>query len=359
MMKINRGFVSMETPGGADDIVWVVPHSGPALETPTSRDDNADTVASLCWMKTGGKLLISTLPRKRALGIDFNRDPPPAGKAMKYYEMFQNNADPEAMQQYREMYAWVAGDRADHVARLKIYNDFWDEIRNAGSTVVFVHRKFTRMKNFPSIMDVISYRNFGSSKGLLSKTVGEANRKYSGLLASLARPYKKAIMLEQQRVVQRIVDVFGKLDLDKMDAEYRKNILDDIRVIKKYADPEIARKLERRLTPSLMMKGVKSALRNSGPEITIESIFSGDKALSQVRSICREKNVLCIESNAFINYWYPNETSSMIIDVINEIKSVRKITSYLTEKQARRELECGLAAAAEKQDETNLTALAQ
>jgi hypothetical protein len=331
MMKISRGFISFEGQGSGD-ISWVVPHSGPALETPTSRDDNADTVASLCWMKTGGKLIISTIPRKRMLGIDFNRDPPPAGKAVKHYGMFESNTDPIALHKYREMYAWVARDRSDHSVRLRIYKDFWEEVRSSGETVIFMHRKFTRMKNFPSIMDIISYRNFGFSKGMLSKTVGKVNDKYAPLFSSFSKSYKRAILLEEQRVIQRITEIYGRLDLSKVDAEYRHHIQDDIRVIKKYADPAIVRKLEKRLTPSLLMKGVKSALRNSGPGITIDSIFAGDKALSQVRKLCREKNVICIESNAFVNYWYPNETSNMILDIINEITPMKKITSYLGAK---------------------------
>jgi hypothetical protein len=246
--------------------------------------------------------------------------------------MFESNTDPVALHKYREVYAWVARDRADHSARLRIYKDFWEEVRGSGETVVFMHRKFTRMKNFPSVMDIISYRNLGFSKGMLGKTVGKVNDKYSQFFSSLSKSYKRAILLEEQRVIQRIADIYGRLDLSKVDAEYRHHIQEDLRVIRKYADPAIVRKLEKRLTPSLLMKGVKSALRNSGPEITIDSIFAGDKALSQVRRLCREKNVICIESNAFVNYWYPSETSNMILDIINEITPMKKITSYLGAK---------------------------
>ena len=87
-MKINNGFLVYEN---GKDIVWVVPHSGPALETPTSRDARSDTVASLCWLKVGGRLVVSSTPRKRALGIDFNRDPPPLGRSLRHYPLFMKD----------------------------------------------------------------------------------------------------------------------------------------------------------------------------------------------------------------------------------------------------------------------------
>ena len=72
--KIKEGYLVYQT---SRDPVLVTPHSGPALEIATSRDDNSETVASLCWQKIGGTLIISNVSRKRMWGIDFNRDIPP------------------------------------------------------------------------------------------------------------------------------------------------------------------------------------------------------------------------------------------------------------------------------------------
>jgi len=52
-----------------------------------------------------------------------------------------------------------------------------------------------------------------------------------------------------------------------------------------------------------------------------------------VKKLYRRKNVIEIESNAFMNYWYPGEASNIILDIVNEIKPMRKITNYLKEKQ--------------------------
>ena len=49
-------------------IFIVTPHSGPAFENSTARDDNSETVASLCWKKVGGTLIVATVARKRLWG---------------------------------------------------------------------------------------------------------------------------------------------------------------------------------------------------------------------------------------------------------------------------------------------------
>src|SRR3989338_5097901 len=84
-------------------IVIVAPHSGPALETTTSRDDNSETVASLCFKKMGGTLIISNMSRKRYWGIDFNRDIPSKETATKMFDMFsKENNNVEALYEYRK-----------------------------------------------------------------------------------------------------------------------------------------------------------------------------------------------------------------------------------------------------------------
>ncbi len=330
-MKIKHGFLVYEN--GNDEITWVAPHSGPSLETPTSRDDNSDTVASLCWMKIGGKLIVSTMPRKRMMGIDFNRDAPPMRKSIKYYEWFRDNKNPEDLQEYREKYAWVSKNRVDYARRLKIYKDFWDEIKASGRTVVFIHRKFTRLKNFPSAMDLVAYRDYGFSRQLLKKTVERVNKKHGPLLQKISKNYKNAIIMEEQRVIERVLEVFGNFDLSNIDAEYRGHMMGDIDKIRKMASPKIVKSLEKNFTPANLMMGVRSALRNGGDiEVTLESIFKGEKAIGKIKSISRSKNVIQIESNAFMNYWYPNETSDIILDIVNEIKPMMKITNYLKEK---------------------------
>jgi uncharacterized protein Usg len=329
-MKMKPGFLLYES--GDTGISWVTPHSGPALETPTSRDDNSDTVASLCWLKVGGKFVVSTIPRKRALGIDFNRNAPPLKKSLEHFPWFMKDIYAERLARYREKYAWCAADRADHFRRLKTYRDFWNEVRGPGGMVVFVHTKFTRIKNFPSIMDVVAYEGYGFSRDILTPIVRKINRKYSEFFESISENYKNAILYQQRRIAKRIADVYGEFHPTSPKVEYKTNLMNDIRVTKKYADKERVRALDKRFTRNNFMRAVKSALRNAGgPKVTIESIFRGSHARGQAKFLSRRKNVLAIEIDSFLNYWYPHEASDIVLDIVNAAKPMRKITQYFTE----------------------------
>ncbi len=333
-MRIKRGFLVYENPGKKDgeEIVWVAPHSGPSLETPTSRDDNSDTVASLCWLKVGGKFVISTMPRKRALGIDFNRNPPPLKKSVEYYPWFMKDLYAEKLARYREKYAWCAESRRDHYGRLNIYRDFWDEVSGKGSMVVFVHTKFTRIKNFPSIMDIVAYEDYGFSREILAPIVRKINRKYSEFFDSIAENYKNAILYQQRRVAKRIADVYGEFHPTSPKVEYKTNLMNDLRVIRKYADRERVSAMKKKFTSRNFIRAVESSLKNAGgPKVTVESIFKGRHARGQAKFLSRRKNVLAIELDAFISYWYPHEASDIVLDIVNAAKPMRKITQYFTE----------------------------
>ena len=329
-MKIRPGFVVYEN--GNKEVTWVTPHSGPALETPTSRDDNSDTVASLCWLKVGGKFIVSTIPRKRALGIDFNRNPPPPKKSLDYFRWFMNDENPGKLEEYREQYAWTAADRRDHARRLKAYKDFWSEVGSAGHTVVYMHTKFTRIKNYPSIMDIIAYEDYGFSRKLLVPIVRRINRKYADFFYSIADNYKNNVYLQQKRILERISEIYGGLDTKNIKAEYLTHLKNDLKVIRKYAEQKYLKKLETHFTEKNFMLAVKSALKNAGsPRVTIESIFKGRHARTQAKRIYRRKNVIAIELNGFLGHWYPNEASEIILELVNAIKPMRKITEYLSE----------------------------
>src|SRR3989338_8044291 len=88
------------------NLVIACPHSGPALDHPTTRDDNSETVASLCWRELKGSLIISSMPRKRLFGIDLNRDIPSIKTALESYKTFEENKDSAYMYEYRKKYAW-------------------------------------------------------------------------------------------------------------------------------------------------------------------------------------------------------------------------------------------------------------
>ncbi len=304
--------------------VWVCPHSGPALEIPTSRDENTDTVATLCWLQTGGSLLISGIPRKMMFGVDFNRDIPPEDLSILLWPKFIENGHSERLKQYRKNYAWAAQSKTDYHHRLKIYKDFWNTVKRLGNVIVFVHREYMRMKNFPSIMDVVTYQGQGVNKEIIKNIVKKINKKYEPFFKKISRDYKDSILLEERRAIDRIKEIFSNFDLKQMKIEYKENILKDMHMMEKYADKRVWRRLKKEFNEKNFLSVIRSALRRGPhPHITVEAVFRGEKAVRTKKPLFIKKNIVMeVECNAFINYWYPEMAGKILIDLLKNLVSV-------------------------------------
>lgn len=304
--------------------VCVCPHSGPALETPTSADHWSETVGSLCWLKMGGTFIISGLPRKQMYGVDFNREKPPRDSAVNLWPEFVRDENRDRLERYRKNYSWTSASGTDYSNRLSIYNDFWDTVRRSGNVIIFFHRQFTRMKNFPSVMDVITYQGKGVRKEVIDAIVKKTNRKYRDFFKHISRPYKDEIHLEHIRIIDRIKRIFSGFDLDKMKVEYKTNTMNDMKKIKKYADKKAYARLEKKFNDKNFLRALKSALKKGGdPRITVESIFKGQKALTMKKPLFRKDNIVMeVETTSFLGNWYPSIASDIIMDILNDIISV-------------------------------------
>ncbi len=304
--------------------VWACPHSGPALEVSTSRDENTDTVASHCWLKTGGTLIISGMPRKMMYGVDLNRNIPPKEISVNLFDQFIKDKFRKRLHNYRKEYAWASANEADYKKRLSIYNDFWRSVKRSGNVIVFVHRCYTRLKNFPSLIDVITYQGEGVDKKIIETISERINKKYEPFFKRISKYYKEYVMLEQKRVIEKVKRLFSEFDLSKMKVEYKEHVLSDIEVMKKYAEKNKIRRLEKEFNEKNFMAAVRSALNsNTYPKITVESIFKGQKALRIKKPMFIENNVVMeAECTSFLNYWYPDMASDILIDLLGNLVSV-------------------------------------
>jgi len=317
-IKFYPGFVVYRNGKGP---TYVTPHSGPALEITTSRDDNSETVASLCWLKTGGTLIVSNISRKRLFGIDFNRDIPPLEKALNYYDKFRKDEDQEALYEYRKKYAWVARDKEDYKSRLKIYQGFWSKVRK-GHFIVLVHRAFTRLKAVPSVMDLSTFRGRGIDTRFLKRVVSDINTKYSEFFDLTDFEYKNVAYLEQKRAINNILRIYGDFDLKKIKADFLTNIKKDLRVIKRYANKRLIKRLDDDFSPQNFLLATRSALEKiDNPKITVEHVFRGSLATGPKRQLfpARNRIIIQFEPTTFLNFWYPNEASDMIIEIVNRV----------------------------------------
>jgi hypothetical protein len=257
-------------------------------------------------------------------GMDFNREIPPKDSSLNLWPEFVRDENRERLEEYRKVYSWTAIDEADHKHRFKIYNDFWDTVRRAGNIIIFLHTQFTRIKNFPSVMDVITYQGRGVKNEIIKAMVKKTNKKYEQFFKHIEKPYKDEICIEQQRIMGRIKEIFSEFSLDKIRVEYKTNMLNDMKVMRKYADKKVYRRLEKNFNEKNFLSVLKSALRQKiHPHITIESIFKGQKALTMKKPLFVKDNIVMeVETTRFVGHWYPRRTSEIVIDILKDMISV-------------------------------------
>ncbi|MBW2988538.1 hypothetical protein DRJ48_02200 [Candidatus Woesearchaeota archaeon] len=331
--RFYKGFSIYENGSGP---VYATPHSGPAIEIPTVRDDNSDTVASLCWIKTGGTLVIGTITRKRIWGVDYNRDPPPMKLAISMYPEFVADKNRDKLRAFRDRYAFVAKSRSDYEERLRIYNSFWSTVGNLGSVIILIHRKFGRIKNYPSVMDIVTYEGRGVDSATISRVVQEINQKYGKSLRGLAPYYKRFVMTETLRVVSRIERIFGGFGLENLEAEYKVWLKQDLSVIERLADPEVVQQLKQKFNKRNFLAAVRNVLsKKIPPVVTIENFFKGRKALS-MKSKFFNRHFLIMEAevNAFLGCWHPHLAANIITDIVNMLRGA-KLYKHLGIRQTR------------------------
>lgn len=322
-IKFCEGYVVYEKEE-KNGLVIVAPHSGPAFEVTSSRDEYSDTVGSLVWELMKGKLVISNMSRKRFMGVDFNRDIPPKNVSIDIFDDFRFDNNHERLHQFRLKYGWAAKNEEDYNKRLKIYNGFWKEV-NTGRVIVFLHRAFTRLKVLPSVMDLTTFESKGIKKEVLQKIVDDVNANYYDFFKKIEIEYKNVAYLEQERTVNNLLRIFGTFDMNKIDVEFKTNLKKDLSIIKSLAKKKTLEKLENDFSPQNFLEAARDAIENSGkPRVTVEKVFSGKLAHGPKKQLSSGKTFIQFEPTSFIMSWYPHKTAEIISEIIKRIEEKKK-----------------------------------
>lgn len=316
---VRKGYTVYRTQG---EFTYVCPHSGPAIEIPTSRDDNSETISSLCWMNTGGKLVLSNISRKRAFGVDYNREEPPVKESLSMWDSFITDSNQKKMHEYRKRYAWVAKDYKDHDRRRKIYHSFWNDVRE-GKFILLIHSAFSRLKIMPSIIDITTFEGKGVDRKLMEDVVNEVNEKNKSFFREIEKECKAYTLLEEERAINNILRVYSSFGLDKMSMDFLENIKSDLAAIGSYAGKEVVEELKGDFSPKNFLRAAKKALVNiEPPRITVEHFFKGTKSYGPQKNLfpTEGRTVINFECTRFINFWYPHKAAEMITDIISMVR---------------------------------------
>tara|TARA_Y100000310_G_scaffold186269_1_gene186411 strand:+ start:63729 stop:64709 length:981 start_codon:yes stop_codon:yes gene_type:complete len=319
--KFKKGYTIYN--GAVKEPFIVTPHSGPALDVVTSRDDHSETVASLAWKKMGGTLFVSNTPRERLWGVDFNRDIPSLKEALSNFDNFVSKTNVDKKHEYVKKYGWVARDERDYEERLRMYQNFWGDI-SKGDFILLIHKAFPKMKFVPSVMDITTFSG-EKIKNKLRKEISEhLNSKYYYFLEKIRNDYNNSIMYESKRTILNILRSYGTINLEKIGPAFKGSLEKDLKKIYLYADIIAKRRLTNNFTPHNFLEAVKNSLeRVDVPQITFENTFKGDLSFGPKRKLHPLKNkiVIQIEGSGFLNFWHPDIAAEMIKDIYDMLKN--------------------------------------
>jgi len=321
-IDFKKGYTIYSNSGGKG-IMLVAPHSGPALSSPVTRDDHSETVGMRCLELLNGKLIVSNMPRDRLFGVDFNRYIPTIKNAIEHYQDFLTDHTSEKCYKYMKKYAWVAKNEEDYYNRLQIYQNFWEEV-SKGDIIIFLHKNFPKIKAVPSIMDIVTFSQKGIKQKIIKEIVEEVNAKYFDFFQKIALDYRQAVISETKRYVLDTLRIYEHFNPNEMSPFRRESVEKDLVKITEYADVIALNRLKTNFTPFNFLAAVRNALdRSPLPCITIEAVHDGSLALGPVTKLFphKDKVIIEVECNGFINFWHPHMAAKIIFDVVNKINT--------------------------------------
>lgn len=327
--EIYPGFIVYKNGYGP---VFIALHSGHAFGDVLGRDDNSDVISVKCWKKYGGTLILSTITRDRVYGIDYNRDIPPVETALEMYNKFINNRERD-IKQFKKKYAFVARTKTEYNTKLRIYNTLWSYIRNTGNFLVFLHRHYARIKNYPSLIDVITFKDIGIKRSILQGIIEEVNKTHKKFFKGIENDFKRFLLMEEKRVmcindkeavsndIKAIMPwcyekIEGKKTLIIGKEKDFKDFLLNKETLNRITEKEVQKK---------MLEIFKKALKNApSPRVTLEDIFSAEYAIAPMKQLLKSGNRIAveIEINEFLSRFYPEKTVEIVLDIINRIREV-------------------------------------
>ncbi|MBL7206358.1 MAG: hypothetical protein ISS36_02025 [Candidatus Aenigmarchaeota archaeon] len=302
-VEIKNGYIHLKN---KDDPVYIVLHTGPNYSLPTIRDTNSDTVASLCWKKTGGRLLLSTMARNPLIGVDLNREVPDKKTAIKEWK----NAVNENVVDFKKVYGMVAKNEKDYEKRIMLYKNFWKIAKSTGKHFILLHTQDLRIGNYPSLFDIVTFDGIGIKKERTMEIIKKLNKKFRREFSNLENNFKT-----------RLLASANSIETDKMlnntDA-YAEWFERDTGVIRKYGDKNIVKRLENSITKENFIRAVENVLKKDIPlKITLEQNFWGAKAFAPKKELIgKNRKVVEIEVNGFLNNSYPELVADVLVEFV-------------------------------------------
>ncbi len=301
-MQVEKGFVVYKK--GAGDVLIAL-HAGPQYGSTIGsfvtipRDSGSDIVSSIAFENLSGSLVLSSIPRNPANGVDFNRTVPTEEEAME----FSRNPDSNMI----DRYAWMAFSQEDYRKRMEIYRNFWSTIRSLGERFFLIHMVGLKMAYIPTAIDIITFDSRGIKKDKANEIAEMLTERFSRELELITDFYKKAIVTEYYMNFPKIFD----------NSHVQREWLEkDIEFLAKNGMEKEAGELTKGMDRNRLIDIVKKATDEIKLKFTVENTFSGKKAFGPKKELLgRGKMAVEIELSKILQH-FPKISGEMLVELI-------------------------------------------
>jgi hypothetical protein len=325
-----EGFLLLKT--GKPGPVFIAPHSTMTLLAVTRGDVSSELITARLIRKLGGFGIISTVPRKGRYGIDYFRESATMEEAVKMFHASKNNGY-DLRYRFEKKYAFFARDEEEYLEKSNAYNQFWTTVETlAPKNPVFVlmHSQGTRMKNFPSLLDITTLDGEWMNEEKVRSVLAEINDKNKNIFESLKTELKKyACSWAELWLKNAVLYRFGEFELKKLQGAYKVTIEDDVKkaaaLLKQNPKPLI-----KNLTWKSYINLIEECVKKSNFEVTYQNAFNGEPGRARIRKLldhCGGEAVL-FETSTFLNETHPNVSIRLVADVLSAIERKDKLKRF-------------------------------
>lgn len=312
--------------------VFIAPHSTMTLLSVTRGDVCSELITARLVKKLGGFAVISTIPRKGRYGVDYFRESATMGEAIKMFNA-NNHNDYDARYRFEGRYAFFAKDEEEYLEKANAYNQFWTTVETLSPKnplFVLMHSQGTRLKNFPSLLDIATLNGEWMNEKKVKDVLNEVNEKNRKILLSLKEELKKyAKVWTEIWLKNSILYRFDEFDFKKLQGSFKVALENDIKKAALLLNEDF-KTLLKNLTWENYTNLVERCIDEKQFEVTYQNAFDGEPGRERIKKLlnrCGGEAIL-FETSTFLNEVHPKLSARLVSDVLSAMERKEKLKVF-------------------------------
>jgi hypothetical protein len=247
--------------------------------------------------------------------------------------MFNHNHDYDARYKFEGRYAFFAKDEEEYLEKANVYNQFWTTVETLSSKnplFVLMHSQGTRLKNFPSLLDIATLNGEWMSEKKIRDVLDEVNAKNRKTLLSIKEDMKKyAKSWAEIWMRNSILFRFGEFDFKKMKGSFKASVESDIQKAALLLNEDF-KALLKDLTWEGYIHLLERCIDERQFEVTYQNTFNGEPGRDRIKKLlshCGGEAIL-FETSTFLNEVHPEISIKLVSDVLDAMERKEKLKRF-------------------------------